>query len=85
MAFALGCARGNRSRLDGNRRRKRVGTSLRNPGARKSDRAADESQLPLFIDPAQQLRAALASLKIDALTPLQAFELLREWKEKLGK
>src|SRR5207253_2211909 len=53
--------------------------------ARKSDRAADESQLPLFVDPIQQFRAALGSLKIDDLTPMQALTLLREWKEKFTK
>jgi hypothetical protein len=51
--------------------------------SRKSDRSvADESQLPLFLDPAQELRQALASLKLDEMTPVQAFELLRLWKEK---
>jgi DNA mismatch repair protein MutS len=54
--------------------------------SRKSDRAAmDESQLPLFVDPAQELRQALAQMKMDDLTPIQAFDLLRMWKEKFGK
>src|SRR5688572_1630506 len=50
---------------------------------RKSDKLIDESQLPLFIDPSQELRQELADLKIDQMTPIQAFELLREWKKKI--
>jgi DNA mismatch repair protein MutS len=52
---------------------------------RKSDRDADDSQLPLFLDPAQELRQALAALNVDALTPMAAFDLLRQWKAKWGK
>lgn len=52
--------------------------------ARKSDRA-DENQMPLFVDPLQQLRQALAGLKMDDLTPIHAFDLLRQWKDKYGK
>jgi DNA mismatch repair protein MutS len=52
--------------------------------ARKSDKSNDEAQLPLFVDPAQQLRQALCELKMDGLTPIQAFDLLRQWKEKFG-
>src|SRR5206468_1574442 len=52
---------------------------------RKGDRAADESQLPLFVDPIQQLRQAIGEMKLDELTPVQAFDLLRQWKEKFGK
>ncbi|HYO10435.1 MAG TPA: DNA mismatch repair protein MutS [Tepidisphaeraceae bacterium] len=59
--------------------------------SRKSDRAAaaaaalDENQLPLFTDPAKELLAQLAGTKVEALSPMQAFELLRQWKEKYGK
>jgi DNA mismatch repair protein MutS len=53
--------------------------------ARKSDRQTDDSQLPLFVGPAQQLKQALVALKLDGLTPIQAFDLLRQWKEKYGK
>jgi len=52
---------------------------------RKSDRESDDSQLPLFTDPAKELLTHLAGTNIDGLTPLQAFELLRQWKEKYGK
>src|SRR5205085_10622716 len=53
--------------------------------SRKSDRLVDESQLPLFLEPAQELRQTLQGLKIDSLTPIQAFDLLLQWKEKWGK
>ena len=48
---------------------------------RKKD---DEAQLPLFTDPAQELLNALAVMELDQLTPVQAFDLLRQWKEKYG-
>ena len=53
--------------------------------ARKSDRQVDDSQMALFLDPAQELQQALKELKIDGLTPIQCFDLLRQWKEKWGK
>jgi DNA mismatch repair protein MutS len=52
--------------------------------SRKSDRQADENQLPLFLDPAVELRQNLQQLKVDELSPLQAFELLRQWKQRFG-
>jgi DNA mismatch repair protein MutS len=54
---------------------------------RKSDKFAvvDESQLPLFADPAKELLAQLAGTKVEDLTPMQAFDLLRAWKEKYGR
>jgi DNA mismatch repair protein MutS len=45
----------------------------------------DTSQLALFVDPAVELMQALAGTNLDAMSPLQAFELLREWKKKYGK
>ncbi|HEY1684491.1 MAG TPA: DNA mismatch repair protein MutS, partial [Tepidisphaeraceae bacterium] len=53
--------------------------------SRKSDRQADENQMPLFVDPIQELRTAIGSTKIDELTPMQALALLAEWKAKYGK
>jgi DNA mismatch repair protein MutS len=53
--------------------------------SRKSDRQADENQMPLFIDPIQELRTAIGSTKVDELTPMQALALLAEWKAKYGK
>ena len=59
------------------------------PGAKlslKSDKTpADDAQLPLFSDPAQELLTTLAGTKIDELTAMQAFDLLRGWKQKFGK
>lgn len=52
--------------------------------ASKQDRA-DTSQMTLFVDPLQILRQALAEVKIDQITPIQAFDLLRQWKERFGK
>jgi DNA mismatch repair protein MutS len=53
---------------------------------RKSDRAPiDEAQLPLFTEPAKELLAQLAGTKVDELSPMQAFELLRQWREKYGR
>jgi DNA mismatch repair protein MutS len=50
--------------------------------AAKSQRLRETNQLPLFVDPAQQLRDELAAVKIDELTPMQAFDLLRQLKQK---
>ena len=50
----------------------------------KQRRKGDEGQLQLFADPGKELVAALNAVSLEALTPLQAFELLREWKEKLA-
>jgi DNA mismatch repair protein MutS len=47
-------------------------------------RRGEEGQLQLFADPGKELLAALNATSLEALTPLQAFELLREWKEKLA-
>jgi DNA mismatch repair protein MutS len=55
--------------------------------SRKSDRQApaDDGQMPLFADPGQELLTTLAGTRIDELTPMQAFDLLRQWKQKFGK
>ena len=44
----------------------------------------DPNQMALFVDPTVELMRALAGTQIDSLSPLQAFELLREWKKKYG-
>jgi DNA mismatch repair protein MutS len=49
---------------------------------RKKD---DEGQLPLFTDPAQDLIKALAAVELDQLTPVQAFDVLRQWKDKFAR
>jgi DNA mismatch repair protein MutS len=53
--------------------------------SRRSDRDVADNQLPLFTDPAKELITALAGVDVNSLTPLQAFELLRQWKQKYGK
>jgi DNA mismatch repair protein MutS len=52
---------------------------------KKAEKAEDLSQMQLFVDPAKELLRLLAATKIDDLTPMQAFDLLRQWKEKYGK
>jgi DNA mismatch repair protein MutS len=52
---------------------------------KKADREVDDSQLPLFVDPAKELLTTLAGTSIDALSPLAAFELLKAWKAKYGR
>ncbi len=51
----------------------------------KNRRTEDDAQLPLFSDPAKELASALAGIDVQKLTPIAAFELIREWKEKLGR
>jgi DNA mismatch repair protein MutS len=53
--------------------------------AAKHRKADDDVQMHLFADPAKELLKALAGVEVDNLTPVQAFELVRAWKEKFGK
>ena len=55
-----------------------------NGRAGRPRRKDDQSQMQLFADPSKELLAALAGTGLEALTPLQAFELLKEWKEKFA-
>jgi DNA mismatch repair protein MutS len=48
-------------------------------------KGADANQMQLFVDPVTELKKELAATNLDALTPIQAFDLLRQWKEKYGK
>jgi len=50
----------------------------------KHRRKDDEAQLPLFADPGKELLKGLIGVDVEAMTPTQAIELLREWKEKYG-
>ena len=59
----------------------RVG-KLKLSRGRKSE---DSNQLPLFVDPSVELAMAMDKLDVNALTPMAAFDLLRQWKEKFGK
>jgi DNA mismatch repair protein MutS len=51
----------------------------------KNRKAEHDNQLPLFEDPTLEIQKAIAGLNLDNLTPLQAFELLKDWKNKWGK
>jgi hypothetical protein len=51
----------------------------------KNRKTANDNQLPLFEDPTRELLKALAGAQLDNLTPVRAFDLLRQWKEKWGK
>jgi DNA mismatch repair protein MutS len=55
------------------------------PKISKQRRAEDVNQLALFVDPAKELAGELANLDLTKLSPVAAFDLLREWKEKYGK
>ena len=44
--------------------------------------APDPNQLDLFADPSKDLLNLLRGADLDGLSPRQAMELLREWKEK---
>ena len=54
--------------------------------AAKPARAAaqDASQMKLFPDAPSGLEKALAAVDLDDLTPVRAFDLIREWKERQG-
>lgn len=53
--------------------------------SKRSDREINDGQLTLFVDPSKELHQTLIATKVDTLTPMQAFDLLRQWKEKYGK
>jgi DNA mismatch repair protein MutS len=53
--------------------------------SRRGKADKDPDQLPLFVDPAVELMQAIVGLKVDELTPMAAFELVRAWKAKYGK
>jgi len=52
--------------------------------AARNRRKADEAQLSLFIDPGQEMLKALATIELERLTPVEAFDMLRQWKQKLN-
>src|SRR5206468_2686907 len=45
---------------------------------KKTEKAEDISQMQLFVDPAQELLKTLRDEKLDELTPIAAFDLLRQ-------
>jgi hypothetical protein len=48
-------------------------------------RAEDESQMELFIDPAKEIARTLAGTNMEELSPMQAFDLLRELQKRATK
>jgi DNA mismatch repair protein MutS len=55
------------------------------PKISKHRRGEDVNQLPLFADPSKELAGELAKLELDQLSPVAAFDLLRQWQGKYGK
>ena len=53
--------------------------------ATKTAAMKNDKQLPLFEDPGPELLKALEAVKVDSMTPVQAFDLVREWKQKFGR
>ena len=51
-------------------------------GSLANRRTRRDEQLPLFADPAEQLYEQLAQLDPDNLTPLQALQCLKAWKDQ---
>jgi len=47
-------------------------------------RADNDKQMDLFADPSKELLKALAGARLDELSPVQAFDLLRQWREKFA-
>ena len=54
------------------------------PRLSKSKRADDMTQLPLFVDPVTELRQELAEMKLEEMSPVQAWEWIGKWKGKLS-
>jgi DNA mismatch repair protein MutS len=50
--------------------------------ARKKTR--DDAQLMLFKDPGEEILESLREVEPDDLTPLEALQRLKEWKEQFG-
>ena len=54
-----------------------VGVKARPHAARR-----DANQFALFAEPKSEVEAALAAVDLESLTPVAAFDLIRQWKEK---
>jgi DNA mismatch repair ATPase MutS len=48
----------------------------------KGRRTQDQDQMELFVDPAKEIARTLAATKLEELSPIQAFDLLRELKKR---
>jgi DNA mismatch repair protein MutS len=55
------------------------------PKISKHRKQEDVAQMRLFVDPAQEVAKTLAGTNLDGLSPMQAFDLLRQLKDKLQK
>lgn len=55
------------------------------PKISRQRRGEDINQLPLFVDPTKELAKELVNVDLTQLSPVAAFDLLRQWKEKYGK
>ena len=55
------------------------------PRISKQRRGEDVNQLALFVDPSIEMAKELANVDLSQLSPVAAFDLLRQWKEKYGK
>jgi DNA mismatch repair protein MutS len=55
------------------------------PGISKDRRAQDESQLELFVDPLKEIGRTLVGAKLEELSPMQAFDLLRDLQKRAAK
>jgi DNA mismatch repair protein MutS len=51
----------------------------------KGRRTQDQDQMELFVDPAKEIARMLAATKLEELSPIQAFDLLRELKKRLSE
>lgn len=55
------------------------------PRISRAKKQADLAQLPLFEDPLSAITREISGLDLNSLSPMQAFELLRQWKQKLDR
>jgi DNA mismatch repair protein MutS len=53
-------------------------------GRQPMRKGENDKQMELFADPSRELLKTLAGTELDKLSPVQAFDLLRQWKEKFA-
>jgi hypothetical protein len=49
----------------------------------RGEQPADPAQLKLFVDPSTELATTLLAARLDEMSPIQAFDLLRQLQQKL--
>jgi DNA mismatch repair protein MutS len=54
------------------------------PRLGRGRRLDDVAQMDLFADPAARIAQELTALSVDPLTPQEALDLLRQWKQSMG-